>query len=198
MYNKIRKYMHTESEKTWIETVPTFMRYWFEVKRPYVPFYVLTFIFLAYTPHAQGTRYVPRKAVDIVNNLPSWAPNWARGNRVLKVGSTVFDHLPSTEPRASRSYDRRGHQVGMTYRVNMGKDNHNGRYRHWRFPVITPHAFPNDSNLNVAQPIMQYVQRYGGKLDMFWKLRENTHTHREAKSSSLGSRSRAFESKASS
>ena len=112
-----------------------------------------------------------------MNNLPSWAPNWARGNRVLKVGATVFDHLPSTEPRASRSYDRRGHQVGMTYRVNMGKDNHNGRYRHWRFPVITPHAFPNDSSLNVSQPIMQYVQRYGGKTRYVLEVaRKYTHT----------------------
>ena len=83
------------------------------------------FMFLAYTPHAQGTRYVPRKAVDVVNNLPSWAPNWARGNRVLQVGATVFDSLPSTEPRASRSYDRRGRQVGMTTQSQYSHSNAN-------------------------------------------------------------------------
>ena len=65
----------------------------------------------------------------------------------------------------------------MTYRVNMGKDNHNGRYRHWRFPVITAHALPNDSSLNVAQPITQYVQRYGGNTRYVLEVaRKYTHT----------------------
>ena len=60
-----------------------------------------------------------------MNNLPSWAPNWARGNRVLKAGATVFDSLPSTEPRASRSYDRRGRQVGMTTQSQYSHSNAN-------------------------------------------------------------------------
>jgi len=51
----------------------------------------------------------------------------------------------------------------MTWRVNMGKDNHNGRYRHWRFPLISRQNIPNDLNLHVAQPIVQYVKKYGGK-----------------------------------
>jgi len=73
-----------------------------------------------------GTKYEPAKVVDFVNNLPGWAPNWARGNRVLKAGAAVLDHLPSTEPRASKSFDRDGNQVGYIYiYIHSSKTNPN-------------------------------------------------------------------------
>lgn len=111
----------------------------------------------------QGTKFVPPKWTELYDNLPSWAPNWTRGNKLIKAGANVLDIFPSTEPRAMKSFDRKGRQVGMTYSVNMGKDNHNGRYRNWQFPVIPIRSFPSAQSLGVDLSIQNYIQNYGGK-----------------------------------